>query len=460
MPGCAVLLLLIWMVPLLPWAGAALAQDLNPQGAMVRVVILSRHGLRGPTQSIETLNSWRNTKIPGWPDFGVPPGYLTPKGEKLVEEIGANLREYLNRNRLFDPGHCPDGVLIRADRDERTVMTAQGLGSGLTAGHDPARHCHFAIHQAADRIDPLFHPSEAMPATCSLDPKEVEKAVGILNPPPVRLTTRLANVQSILRCCSPQLCQNPPCGGPPLLPSSCTLVALPSCADAAKGHASIKGGLGIAQSFAELLLLQYGQGFDGDQFGFDRANDGNGQPDKARLLDDLKLHTGVFDLVQRGPYVAARQGTNLLYHIVNSIKSGRAPNASGGPFKFIAYVGHDTNIANVAALLDLHWQLPEYPADYIPPGGALVFELRQPLAGPPTVVAFFIAQSPDAMRNETGATPYRAAVRRRHCLPSGACEMKDFVFPLAELIAMITQLLKKNRGCLTNLTTAEKSEAD
>src|SRR5215213_241292 len=89
MPGCAVLLLLMWMVPLLPWAGAALAQDLNPQGAMVRVVILSRHGLRGPTQSIETLNSWRNTKTPGWPDFGVPPGYLTPKGEKLVEETGA-----------------------------------------------------------------------------------------------------------------------------------------------------------------------------------------------------------------------------------------------------------------------------------------------------------------------------------------------------------------------------------
>jgi 4-phytase/acid phosphatase len=57
---------------------------------LVRVVMLSRHGVRAPTQSTETLNSWRDTKTTGWPDFGVPPGYLTPKGEDLVEQMGAS----------------------------------------------------------------------------------------------------------------------------------------------------------------------------------------------------------------------------------------------------------------------------------------------------------------------------------------------------------------------------------
>ncbi len=78
----AVISLLFLALLLLPPPGdaTARAQALGPQGALVRVVILSRHGVRSPTQSTEVLNSWRNTKTPGWPDFGVPPSYLTPKG--------------------------------------------------------------------------------------------------------------------------------------------------------------------------------------------------------------------------------------------------------------------------------------------------------------------------------------------------------------------------------------------
>jgi hypothetical protein len=120
-------LLLLTIVAMLPSHGPA--QDLFAQGKLERVVILSRHGVRAPTQSIETLNSWRQQPpTPPWPDFGVPPAYLTPKGEQLVEKMGEYYRAYLDQNGMFDPAHCPDGVLIRADGDERTVMTAQGLG--------------------------------------------------------------------------------------------------------------------------------------------------------------------------------------------------------------------------------------------------------------------------------------------------------------------------------------------
>jgi 4-phytase/acid phosphatase len=131
----------------------------------------------------------------------------------------------------------------------------------------------------------------------------------------------------------------------------------------------------VAQSFAEILLLQYAQEFRGDEFGFGKA-------DKEKMLDVLRLHTAVFDKVQRAKYVAGRQGANLLYHIVYALKNGRDPGSPGGPYKLVAYVGHDTNIANLAGLLDLHWQLPEYPQDDMPPGGALVFELRHQPAVP------------------------------------------------------------------------------
>jgi hypothetical protein len=100
--------------------------------------------------------------------------------------MGASYRAYLDRNGLADPAHCPDGVLIRADSDERTVMTAHGLGSGLANTTNKTVRCGFAIHEVANGIDPLFHPSEAMPERCPLNPKDVEAAVSQV----ARLSTR------------------------------------------------------------------------------------------------------------------------------------------------------------------------------------------------------------------------------------------------------------------------------
>lgn len=428
----------------------AAAPNHDPRGTLLRVVMLSRHGVRSPTQSTEALNSWRQQPptppVPPWPDFGVPPGYLTPRGEQLVEKLGEYYRSYLDQNGMFDPAQCPDEVLIRADRDERTVMTAHGLGSGLAQAANAPLRCRFAIEEAADGPDPLFHPSEAMPANCALDSEKAEKAVGDLKPLAQRYEKQITAEQDILQCCSPQLCERPACSGTPISPLSCKLPELPSCTDAAKGQAAIKGGLGIGQSFAEILLLEYGQGFTGDKFGFGRA----GRDYKATMLDILGLHTAVFNEVQRAHYVAARQGANLLYHVVGAIKTGLDPGSPGGPYKFVAYVGHDTNIANLAALLDLHWQLPEYPLDDMPPGGALVFELRQPSNQAPIVDAFFAAQSPDEMQSGAGE-PERAPVKTRRCPANGGhCEMVDFVVPLAEFIDMTTPILQRNRGCLTD----------
>jgi 4-phytase/acid phosphatase len=109
-----------------------------------------------------------------------------------------------------------------------------------------------------------------------------------------------------------------------------------------------------------------------------------------------------------------------------------------------------TSIANLAALLDLHWQLPEYPQDDMPPGDALVFELRQGPNHQPSVDAFFAAQSPDAMRNHTDTAPDHVPVKTRPCPPGGQCAMADFVVPLAQFIAMTTPILGQNRGCLTD----------
>ena len=48
---------------------------------LLKMVVLSRHGVRSPTQSSETLESWSRKDWPEWP---VKRGELTPRGAKLV----------------------------------------------------------------------------------------------------------------------------------------------------------------------------------------------------------------------------------------------------------------------------------------------------------------------------------------------------------------------------------------
>jgi 4-phytase/acid phosphatase len=423
-------LILAAILALLPLETAAQ----QPSGKLVRVVMLSRHGVRSPTQSTEALNGWRQPPLtPAWPDFGVPPGYLTPKGQVLVQEMGAYYRQYLDKAGLFQPARCPDGVFIWADQDQRTLETAQALGIGLARENGA---CHFEVSKATDKIDPVFHPTEALPQ-CRLDPDRVREAVGDLDNLSGQYKPQLDEAQTILGCCSVKLCENA-CNG--LGDDTCTLPTLSSCAGAAKGQASISGGFGVAQSFAEILLLQYAQGFGGDNFGFGRA-------DKASMLDTLQLHTAVFSKVQRAHYVSQRQGANLLYHIAYAVKNGRDPGTASGDNKFIAYVGHDTNIANVAALLNLHWTAGKYSADDMPPGGALIFEVRQE---PASVSAFFAAQSPDDMRNQMGE-PDQVPVKIPRCGNSDrSCPLEDFVKPMAEFLKMTRPILDSNRQCLTD----------
>lgn len=54
---------------------------------------------------------------------------------------------------------------------------------------------------------------------------------------------------------------------------------------------------------------------------------------------------------------------------------GRYADPAVNKAKVVVFVGHDTNIANIGGMLGLHWQLPGYAPDEIPPASALVLTL-------------------------------------------------------------------------------------
>ena len=85
--GLSILALCALLAAAAPEGGAA---DLGGGDAkLLKMVVLSRHGVRSPTQSSETLESWSRKDWPEWP---VKRGGLTPRGAKLVPRCGNRRR--------------------------------------------------------------------------------------------------------------------------------------------------------------------------------------------------------------------------------------------------------------------------------------------------------------------------------------------------------------------------------
>jgi len=181
------------------------------------------------------------------------------------------------------------------------------------------------------------------------------------------------------------------------------------------------GSLRVASTFAELLLLEYANGFPQSDVGWERIS----RDEMARVF---RLHTTAFDLEQRTRYIAGRQGSALVKKILLALqsKTDGTPGTAPPGAKFVAYVGHDTNISNVAGMLRLSWQQPGYQQDQTPPAGALIFELHQSSSGSRYVSAFYVAQSLDDMRRVAGTTPQRASVPILGCSNESRCPLEHF----------------------------------
>ena len=407
------------------WCGSAFAETAD-RGDLVKVVIVSRHGVRAPLNKPEELALWSDRD---WPDLAADwkvskPGNLTPAGKTLAKLMGEYYRALLASENLLPARSCPSvgSLFVWADVDSRTLDTATAILDGLV-GRCPG----FAINSFNAGIDPLFHPVEAR--VCALDRGQTEAAIlgrvgGGFSPVQQAAGDTLQTMQGILGCCKPELCKR---FGKP---ESCTLPELGSSlvwkepADPKKENAtvSLEGTLGISSTAAEIFLLEYASGFKGEKWGFGRV-------DEARMLQTSRLHTLLFDIVDRTPYIAKREGSQLLDRVKRILLSEPGFKLPKMPrdVKAVFLVGHDTNIANLAAMLDVSWQQPDYQANDTPPAGALVFELRRGTDRRLRVFTSYVAQSPKQMAEmrplDLDHPPRRTAL----FLP--ACSSRDPGYP-------------------------------
>lgn len=386
------------------------------------VVMLSRHGLRSPLPHKPPLEAYtmRPAGWPSWKDLiekpapgakagsGDTAGYLTVKGKALASHLGRYYRDlYASQNLVPPSGACPQRgtIFFHADNEARTIQTAEGLINGFVQGLTPG-DCGVVAQVTSLPVDPLFHPQKAN--VCSVDVEQAareitEQAGGN----PVSLNERfqepLAIIQDVLQCCRPVAC-----GDPAGSPATCKLTDLPVKveADPAKHGVALTGPVQIGSLASEIFELEYAQGMPVEHCATTLGAEcvGWGQVTPENLHAMLRVHTLDYALTQRIPAVAKAAGSNLAWQMLAVLEQGATGVAKPGVLpppqsRFVAFVGHDTNLANLGGLFGLSWHNPGFQPDDLPPAGALVFELHRVKAtGQHLVRVFFVTETQQQMR--------------------------------------------------------------
>ena len=337
--------------------------------------------MRSPTWEMSRLNQY---SAEPWPDFGAPPGNLTPHGRQAIQVMGAYYRTWLTSENLIH-SNCEDADRIRiyADKDQRTIETGRALAESIMPG------CGVNTASQPDgKSDPLFA------GTFKADPQAAEQALQ------ERLDSKLLEhhraafdaLQAILG----------PASKRPLSPATDVL----------------RGPFATGSTLSENLLLEYANG---------EPNPGWGRLTKENLFQVLEIHAIYADLTRRTPYLAHR-GANLLLAILQSLKQAETgtavPRSIGRPGDSVLVIsGHDTNLSNLSGLLALHWQLPGYQPDDTPPGGALIFSLWRETSGEDIVRLRYAAQTVDQIRALSAEPPMIQELSIPGCEP---CRLNVF----------------------------------
>jgi 4-phytase/acid phosphatase len=397
-----------------PGAFAAAKARRSADLRVERVVMLFRHGIRAPLpgEAVEKLSAQP------WPVWSTPPSLLTPHGREAMRLLGVYDRARFAAQGLLARSGCPGpGVVeIWTNTAERTISSGEALAQGLAPG------CGLAVgHLAPDSEDPLFHPYEAKavsmdPPTAAAQIKAETGGAEQLIAPHAR---RLALMETILGC------------GPAPRTPTCDLLHQPGdirVSGDGKGL-DIIGPIDTTSGTAQVLALQYAEGFPLDQVGWGRAT-------RARLTEVSRLHALLFEVYSRPRYMAARLAGPMGRHVLERLTAADAP-------KVTLLVGHDDNIAALASLAGVHFQVASYGYDDPPVGGALGFEvLRDRRTGARYVRAFYQAQTLDQLRNLTQLgvkrPPALQALPLPDCARRGArlCRLADFAALMNRRLAL------------------------
>lgn len=397
----------ILCLALLACSSAAAGPPSGEELRVERVVLFMRHGVRSPTKSPPAPPG---IAAEPWPQWSVPPGWLTEHGARGVRLLAQFDRHWLVQAKVLPSRGCPSpgSVSLHSDSDERTIVTGDDWLASVAPGCTRLTN----EHVPQGEPDPLFAHEKG---GASLDPARASAAaadaLGAQGIQGVLASRReaLATLDRIL-CGS----KKADCG---LAGRRSTLIP----ATARRGP-RLSGALALASTLSQVLVLEYADGLPLAQVGWGRAT-----------AQDIQivgvLHSTHFSIENRPLYLAVRRVKPIAQRILVALDAADAPS-------LVALIGHDGQVASLGGLLGLHWQVPGYAADDPPPGGALVFERLRDAHGERFVRVRFRAQSLQQARELSPlerSAPYFATLSIAGC--GTLCPLKQFQEILAGQLA-------------------------
>ncbi len=400
--------------------GHALGADRGGRGLeLEHVVMLVRHGVRAPLSDEAAATS----SVEPWPVWSTPGSHLTPHGREGMRLLGAYDRDRYAAAGLLPSAGCPapGAITIWTNAVERTIASGEALADGLAPG------CGLKVdHLALDQHDPLF--AWAGPETPGFDAPAAVAAINAETGGGARIAApyrpQLETLETILGC-------NRPGAAHP-----CDLAAEPAAIKVSADGKSIDvaGPIRVASGAAQVLMLQYLEGFPLDQVGWGRAS-------LDKITQVSRLHALLFEVYSRPSYLAPRVARDLARRLMALIGGEESADTSSRPVLSII-VGHDDNIAAITALLGANFQMPGYGYDDPPIGGALIFEVyRKRGGGERFVRVLYQAQTPDQLRNlqplDLAHPPALQALKLNSCYESqaGVCRLRDVMTTLSRKLA-------------------------
>ncbi|QOL16474.1 histidine-type phosphatase [Dickeya dianthicola] len=359
----------------LPWLGAQ--AETAPSGwALEKVVEISRHGVRPPTEgNVKTIQEGTGRN---WPTWLTHYGELTGHGYAAAVLKGQYEGQYLRQHGLLSQNcPAPDDVFVWASPLQRTQETAMALMDGVFPG------CGVVIRgPESEDNDPLFH---AETAGVRVDQAQVkanlQKAMQGKSAAQIQAEWQPAIDRLKQAVCLP----DKPC---PAFSAKWELK------EGKKGNISLLGPEALA-NMAETIRLAYSNNNPLGQVAFGNATTA------AAVGALMPLLTANYDFTNDLPYLARRGGSILMNQIALALNPEHQADAPPDA-KWLLYVAHDTNIAKLRAMLGFTWQMGDYPRGNIPPAGSLIFERwRNAQSGQRFVRIYFQAQSLDQIRGLT-----------------------------------------------------------
>ncbi|MFZ3045476.1 MAG: histidine-type phosphatase, partial [Desulfatirhabdiaceae bacterium] len=314
---------------------------------------------------------------------------------------------------------------FRANSIQRSNITAAKFGAGLIPGATIPVHS-YKIADGSTRAepDPVFDPILANVAT--VDPvravTEVQGIFGSGTEIASAYSGELSLIRSVLYPPGTQPTPGAPQGS--VDPTSLPITLTASTSTLYTGGVINIGGLNLTNSAIDPFVMQYADNFSPQDVAWGRFS-----------LDALSQHTRIFNLIfnieMLTPYLNQVQSSNAASHVLRTMKQAvfahKMPGAFGDPeSRTIVIISSDAYVVGMAGLLKMHWTLPGYQPDFCPPGGALVFELRQSKSSQEYLVrAFFTAQTFDQLRNLTPLTLENPPAKMQLLIPGGSVSATD-----------------------------------